>query len=104
MKFQVFMHLGRTSGAGAVGAGPDGVVTEADPTGTEVAVAEASHLVQIVEVIVTAIVDVVKPVSTLVTPALVWVSVTGQIVVDCETMTVVMLLAPVADGVDTTPD
>lgn len=66
-------------------------------------VTEASHLLQTVEVMVTAMVEVVEPVSMLVTPPVVWVLVTGQMVVDCETMTVVTTLLP-AGGVETTPE
>jgi hypothetical protein len=79
------------------------VVTEAgaDPTGTDVA--EPWHLVQTVEVMVTAMVEVVEPVSMLVTPPVVWVRVTGQMVVDCETMTVVMLSPPDGAGTETDP-
>lgn len=60
MKFQVFMHLGRTSGTpGAVVTGPAGAVE----------VLAASHLEQTVEVMVTGMVEVVIPVSILVVPA-----------------------------------
>ncbi len=54
---QVFIHLGRTDGAGADGAGAAG--EDAGALGLAVGVAGATHLVQIVEV------EVVRTVETL---------------------------------------
>lgn len=93
MKFQVFMHLGRTSGQGAVVAGPDGLVVEAPELAEEVGtgVVTAAHLVQTVDVMVLRMVEVETPVETLVTEPTTEVAVTGQIVSDEMMITVVTL-------------
>jgi hypothetical protein len=62
------------------------VVGGKDLIGLLVEVLCASHLVQMVEVVVIKTVDVVTPVSTDVVPADVWVVVTGQTVVDSTTL------------------
>ena len=62
------------------------VVGGKDLIGLLVEVLCASHLVQMVEVVVIKTVDVVTPVSMEVVPADVWVVVTGQTVVDSTTL------------------
>jgi hypothetical protein len=62
------------------------VVGGKDLIGLLVEVLCASHLVQMVEVVVIKTVDVVTPVSMDVVPADVWVVVTGQTVVDSTTL------------------
>jgi hypothetical protein len=62
------------------------VVGGVDSIGLVVEVLFASHLVQMVEVVVMKTVDVVTPVSMDVVPADVWVVVTGQTVVDSTTL------------------
>ena len=72
MKSQVFRHCGRMSGQGAVETGPLGAVEVVTPAGVEDArvdsVAECSHFVQIVLVVVIKIVLVETPTLVLVTP------------------------------------
>ena len=76
-------------GHGAVVAGPLGLVVVApaeEVAGMDTRVEVASHLVQIVEVVVMMTVEVETPVSMLVVPPVVWVFVTGQRVVDVMTL------------------
>lgn len=75
----MFKHFGRMCGAGAGIGGADGGGTLLETSGVEDG---ATHLVQIVEVMVLKIVDVVTPVETLWLPAVVNVFVTGQTVVE----------------------
>ena len=75
----MFKHFGRMCGAGAGTGGDDGTPEASGLVGTGVA-GGATHLVQIVEVMVLKIVDVVTPVETLSLPAVVNVCVTGQTV------------------------
>lgn len=75
---QVFIHLGRTDGAGADGAGAAG--EDAGALGLAVGVAGATHLVQMVEVEVVRTVETVWVTSTEVLVPDVWVFVTGQVV------------------------
>lgn len=86
---QVFKHWGRTSGHAAVADGevPEAVVvtpwTELDGAVTVMTVEET-------RVEEERTVEVVEVVSRLVTPPVVWVKVTGQMVVDSLTITVVI--------------
>jgi len=75
---QVFIHLGRTDGAGADGAGAAG--EDAGALGLAVGVAGATHLVQMVEVEVVRTVETLWVTSTEVLVPDVWVLVTGQVV------------------------
>ncbi len=75
---QVFIHLGRTDGAGAAGAGAAGEDTWA--LALAVGVVGATHLVQIVEVEVVRTVEILCVTSTEVLVPDVWVLVTGQVV------------------------
>lgn len=75
---QVFIHLGRTDGAGADGAGAAG--EDAGALGLAVGVAGATHLVQMVEVEVVRTVETLWVTSTEVLVPDVWVLVTGHVV------------------------
>ena len=75
---QVFMHLGRTDGAGADGAGAAG--EDAGTLGLATGVVGATHLVQIVEVEVVRTVEMLCVTSVEVTVPEVLVLVTGQVV------------------------
>ncbi len=77
---QVFIHLGRTDGAGADGAGAAGEDAGALGLAVGVAGAGATHLVQIVEVEVVRTVETLWVTSTDVLVPDVWVLVTGQVV------------------------
>jgi hypothetical protein len=90
---KVFKHCGRTAGQGAVSAGgltdvvTAGVVMTA--AGEVVGIAVSEHKVQTVLVWVMRTVEVVTPVTSEVVPAEVWVRVTGQIVTEVSTTSVV---------------
>jgi hypothetical protein len=113
---QVFKHEGRMLGQGAEVTGPLGVVLVLVRTPAEVAVevmgAEVTtladelpaavsvcwHFVQTVEVLVKRTVEVDWLVTMAVVPALVWVRVTGQTVVEVSITTVV--ITSLSAGVD----
>ena len=75
---QVFIHLGRTDGAGAEGAGAAGEAAGA--LGLAVGAVGATHLVQMVEVEVVRTVETLWVTSVEVTVPEVLVLVTGQVV------------------------